>query len=328
MGFRSFIKKVGKGLKKVAKVALPIAGAAASFIPGVGPAMGGMLSKVGSAVGGLFGGSGGSSAKAFTPDPGAADMSEYSGQQSPVNVTAQRSGVDWAGAIGQAAPAFLGYLGQKQTNAANAQQAQKQMDFQEEQTSTSYQRGVADMKAAGLNPMLAYSQGGAASGGGAQATMGNELGAGVNSALNVQQVKQQIAQSEAQIDNIQADTQNKAVQSENIQADTLQKYALTTNEKDRNRQIIQDIISRELDNQYLTATMGSRTSSAKSAADYADAHAKGEKYSLSEKGKVSKFFDKYGTDYVNAQRALELANSGASAVDKLNPFKFNFKFGK
>ena len=48
-------------------------------------------------------------------------------------------------------------------------QAQKQMDFQREMSNTSWQRAVEDMKAAGLNPALAYMQGGASSAVGAQA---------------------------------------------------------------------------------------------------------------------------------------------------------------
>lgn len=43
----------------------------------------------------------------------------------------------------------------------SAEQAQKQMDFQERMRGTQYQTAMADMRAAGLNPMLAYSQGGA-----------------------------------------------------------------------------------------------------------------------------------------------------------------------
>lgn len=54
--------------------------------------------------------------------------------------------------------------------AFNAASAQKQMDFQERMSGSSYQRGVKDMEAAGLNPMLAYSQGGASSPGGASAS--------------------------------------------------------------------------------------------------------------------------------------------------------------
>ena len=42
----------------------------------------------------------------------------------------------------------------------NAEQARQQMEFQERMANTQYQRGVADMQAAGVNPALAYSQGG------------------------------------------------------------------------------------------------------------------------------------------------------------------------
>lgn len=315
MGLRSFFKKVGKGVKKVAKYVAPAAALAAPFIPGVGGFLSGAVGK----IGGLFGGS---SAQANAPDPASQSDGMYTSP--PVNVSASRSdsSFNWAKALGDIAPTAisgaLGYLGQSNANEANAQAAQKQMDFQQQQTSTSYQRGVEDMKAAGLNPMLAYSQGGAASGGGASYQSGSELGAGANSAVQAAMTRQQLEQSRATIENINADSDNKLETTKNIEADTLLKLKQGVTEGSRNDQYVQDIIGRTLSNEYAGKTMGFRVSSAKYGADYDKARAQGEDYSLAEKAALSRFMQKHGDLYTSASRALEVGNS---AKNMLNPLK-------
>lgn len=89
---------------------------------------------------------------------------------------------------------FLGYKAQKDTNETNINLGREQMAFQKEMSSTAYQRGVKDMQAAGLNPMLAYSQGGASSPMGSMPQVQNAVATGMSTAQQSAQVMNGIAQ--------------------------------------------------------------------------------------------------------------------------------------
>jgi len=119
-------------------------------------------------------------------------------------------------AIGNLAGGFISSGGQQSANAQsaayNAIEAQKNRDWQERMANTAYQRAMADMKQAGLNPILAYQQGGAGIGSGAQASVKFEntmegIGHGVSSAG-------QAATRAIELQNVASQTNNNAAQTE------------------------------------------------------------------------------------------------------------------
>lgn len=98
--------------------------------------------------------------------------------------------------------AFIGSLvsfaGGLLSNRSNRKEASANRRFQEHQSNTAYQRGVEDMKKAGLNPALAYSQGGASTPSGSQANLTNPFAEAGNSALSQKRLYEDIKTMKSQ----------------------------------------------------------------------------------------------------------------------------------
>lgn len=146
---------------------------------------------------------------------------------------------------------LFGYFGQQEANSTNiaianatnrwnnqiaadnrafsSAEALRNRQWQEEMSNTSYQRGMKDMRAAGLNPMLAFMKGGASTPSGSAATgsaipmqsarVENSMTALSNSALNMANMVGQFKKLDSEVAKNAADAQNSLQNAKRAEAD-------------------------------------------------------------------------------------------------------------
>lgn len=157
--------------------------------------------------------------------------------------TSGASSANWA--WGDAAAAATNLAGGIAGAIASARQARKQRSFQERMFKNRYQYTMADMRSAGLNPILAYKQGGGSAPSGAMAQIPNVATSATSAAMQNRMERKQLVLMDQTLEKEGAlADQATAATADLTSAAKLKEYQAATQESQRDLIRTQDRIAR------------------------------------------------------------------------------------